>query len=225
MRYAFRCGLKIRLERGTLIASSGTGDCGGQKLREARGYLQPRDGWGRRILWPVLQAVIRSRDGPGCGTRVRDKGSFRRASRILSLKRSTWSRRTPPVQVRPRQVQHRLAGRVSCHATLCPQHLPGSRLRSVLPIVAVDHSRPAAPFDAALSFRATRWAEITVGRDRGVGHRDEALARDIINPVQPLKPQPSRRPRHARKRALARASIGIGALVAGLSVCFAAKDG
>ncbi len=39
MRYAFRCGLKIRLERGTLIASSGTGDCGGQKLRAARRYL------------------------------------------------------------------------------------------------------------------------------------------------------------------------------------------
>lgn len=85
MIYAFRRGLSNRPARGTLIACSKSGDCGGQVQGEACGGLVAEGRVGPR----GVVVGDPGRDQSRAWARLRNSVSFKNSSRILPLKLST----------------------------------------------------------------------------------------------------------------------------------------
>ena len=171
MVYASWRGLSNRPARGTLIACSGSGCCGGQVQGEACGGL-------------VAKRGMRSR-----GVVIGDPCRHQFAG-IVEVAEQGFVQKLvphPAIEAFYEAVLHWLAGR-----DVVPFNLGlGAPLQNgvqgqLCPIIADDHPGLASPFDQRRQFPGDKAA-----RDRCVGDRGQASPCEVVHHVQHPKPPPA----------------------------------
>lgn len=166
--YACWGGLSNRPARGTLIACSGSGDCGGQMQGETCGGLVAEGRVGPR------RVVV---GHPG-GDQVAGMGEVSEQRFVEKFVPH------PAVETLDEPILHRLSRRDVVPLDLGLGAPLQDRIRGQFgPVVGDDHPGLAAPFDQRRQLPCHAAA-----RDRGVGDRSEALARDVIHHIQHPEP-------------------------------------